>query len=157
MNDNDMAEYKNLQLDKQLCFALYAATHAITRAYRSRLGKVGLTYPQYLVMLVLWETDGLPVNHLADKLYLDSGTLTPLLKRLEKIGFIARQRDSDDERVVNVRLTQVGSNLKHEVATMQQSVACQTGLSSTEFVELRAALHRLTETIRENQQQAMMA
>lgn len=146
-----MSNYENLQLKNQLCFALYAATHAIIRSYRSRLGKVGLTYPQYLVLLVLWETDGMTVKSLAQRLTLDSGTLTPLLKRLENAGLLVRKRSTDDERVVNIFLTDAGRNLQHEVAAMQREVACQTGLSPVEFFALRDSLDRLVETINHNQ------
>lgn len=148
-----MTNYENLQLNNQLCFALYAATHAIIRSYRSRLGNAGLTYPQYLVLLVLWETDGMTVKGLAQRLALDSGTLTPLLKRLENIGLVVRQRSTVDERVVNIFLTEEGRALEHEVARMQREVACQTGLSTTEFFALRDMLNRLTETINLNQQE----
>ncbi|MCH8263328.1 MAG: MarR family transcriptional regulator [Proteobacteria bacterium] len=149
-----MSNYENLRLNNQLCFALYTATHAIVRAYRPRLGKVGLTYPQYLVLLVLWETDGMTVKGLAHRLKLDSGTLTPLLKRLESAGLMTRRRSLEDERIVNIFLTPEGQALEHKVAQMQHEVACQTELSPTEFVELRDTLYRLIETMTESQQAA---
>ncbi len=93
-----------LRLDNQLCFSIYAASRAITRAYRPLLDPLGLTYPQYLVLLTLWEKDGLTVNEIGHKLYLDSGTLTPLLKRMEATGYIVRGKPKDDERKVEVRL-----------------------------------------------------
>lgn len=142
-----MSRYENLLLDNQLCFALYAATHAITRAYRARLGEFGLTYPQYLVLLVLWENDGQTVKGLAQKLNLDSGTLTPLLKRLESAGFIVRRRSLADERVVVVSLTPAGAGLQPAIADVQHHVACQTGLSPEELAALRDSLHNLTKTI----------
>lgn len=142
-----MPEYDNLRLDNQLCFALYAATHAVTRAYRPGLGDVSLTYPQYLVMLVLWEHGAQSVRDLGRRLLLDSGTLTPLLKRLEKSGFVARHRCPDDERVVIVDVTDTGHALRHEVARVQASVACRSGLSRSEFLELRDTLRRLTEAM----------
>ncbi len=145
-----MSEYKNLKLDHQLCFALYAATHAITRAYRSALENTGLTYTQYLVMLALWESDGASVNSIAQRLELNSATLTPMLKRLESAGFIVRSRSSIDERIVKIKLTDIGKNLKHEVAKAQQNVECQTGLCDQEFILLRESLHRLTETMAES-------
>ncbi|MCH8078302.1 MAG: MarR family transcriptional regulator [Proteobacteria bacterium] len=149
-----MCTINNLTLC-QLCFALYVATYAIVRAYRPRLGKVGLTYPQYLVLLVLWETDGMTVKGLAHRLKLDSGTLTPLLKRLESAGLMARRRSLEDERIVNIFLTsEEGQTLEHEVAQMQYEVACQTELLPTEFVELRDTLCRLIETMTESQQAA---
>jgi len=101
-----MSKFENLQLKNQLCFALYAATNAITRSYRNRLNHLGLTYPQYLVMMVLWETDGLTVKNLAERLHLDSATITPLLKRLEAMGFVHRRRNTSDERVVNIFLSE---------------------------------------------------
>ena len=94
-----------LRLDNQVCFALYSASLAMTKLYKPLLDALGLTYPQYLVMLVLWEQDGLTVSELGERLYLDSGTLTPLLKRLEATGLVARQRDAQDERRVRVMLT----------------------------------------------------
>ncbi len=140
-------QYKNLLLDNQLCFALYAATHAITRAYRSRLSQYGLTYSQYLVLLVLWETDKLTVKHIAQSLKLDSGTLTPLLKRLENADLISRVRSQQDERELIIGLTTAGKRLRHKIAGLQKEVACETGLKIKEFEELKKTLNRLTETI----------
>ena len=97
-----------LQLDNQLCFALYSTSLAMTKLYKPLLAELGLTYPQYLAMLVLWESDGLMVSELGDRLYLDSGTLTPLLKRLEASGYISRLRDVNDERRVHITLTSTG-------------------------------------------------
>lgn len=101
-----------LKLDSMLCFAVYAAEHAFTRFYKPRLDALGLTYPQYLVFLVLWEADGITVKALGDKLFLDSGTITPLLKRLEARGLLRRQRDEEDERQVRIFLTQEGRALR---------------------------------------------
>ncbi len=142
-----MSNYENLLLNNQLCFALYAATNAIIRVYRPKLGSVGLTYPQYLVLLVLWESDGMTVKSLAQWLKLDSATITPLLKRLEKVGLLTRKRNAEDERIVNIFLTEKGKDLEHEVAAMQKKVACQTGLKDKEFFELRDTLHRLVDTM----------
>ena len=128
-----MVDYNNLKLDQQLCFALYAATHSLTRAYRVSLEPLGITYTQYLVMLVLWESDGMSVGKIAQRLELDSATLTPMLKRLEVAGFISRTRNSKDERIVEIKLTEAGKQLQHEIAQVQLGVACKTGLSSTEF------------------------
>src|SRR5438270_12845677 len=100
-----------LLLDNQLCFALYSTSLAMTKLYKPLLDELGLTYPQYLVMLVLWEGDGLMVSELGQRLYLDSGTLTPLLKRLEASGLVSRMRDVDDERRVRVHLTAAGRKL----------------------------------------------
>lgn len=148
-----MADFENLKLKNQLCFALYAATNAITRSYQTRLSKVGLTYSQYLVMMVLWEKDGIPVKTLADHLQLDSATITPMLKRLESGGYLTRQRNTSDERVVNVALTTKGREIQATVAEMQKQVACQTGLSEIEFVGLRSSLHQLVDTIRSGQEE----
>ena len=146
-----MSQFENLKLKNQLCFALYAATNAITRAYRSRLSHIGLTYSQYLVMMVLWEADGITVKNIAQQLHLDSPTITPLLKRLESAGFLKRQRNANDERVVNIFLTDAGRNIQARVAEMQKGVACQTGMQETQFIELRSTLHELIDTINQNQ------
>lgn len=145
-----MNEYENLKLDHQLCFALYAASHALTQAYRNALEKSGLTYAQYLVMLVLWDSNGVSLNYIAQKLGLSSATLTPMLKRLEAARFIERTRSVQDERTLEIKLTGIGSNLRHEVAKAQQSVECQTGLSEEEFFQLRDSLHCLVETMDKN-------
>src|SRR5512141_147840 len=100
-----MAQRDPLHLEDQLCFALYNASRALTRAYAPLLAPLGVTYPQYLVLLVLWERDGLPVKELGERLTLDSGTLTPLLKRLEHQGLVERRRGEDDERIVRIHLT----------------------------------------------------
>ena len=142
-----MPTYDHLLLDNQLCFALYAATNAITRIYREPLGKLGLTYPQYLVMVVLWERDTHTVKSLAEALQLDSSTLTPLLKRLETAGWVSRTRDSSDERVVRIELTAAGKALRRPVSAIQKGVACRTKLPQDEFVALRQQLHALAETM----------
>ena len=136
-----------LLLDNQLCFALYAATNAVTRAYRGPLGQVGLTYPQYLVMLVLWQRGNCTVKQLADTLLLDSSTLTPLLKRLEAAGWISRNRDRKDERMLWVALTADGQALRAPVAAIQQGVACRTQLAQAELATLRGQLRALAETM----------
>ncbi len=146
-----MSQFENLRLKNQLCFALYAATNAITRAYRSRLSHIGLTYWQYLVMMVLWEADGITVKNIAQQLHLDSPTITPLLKRLESAGFVSRQRSASDERVVNVFLTDAGHSIQARVADMQKDVACQTGMAEKQFIELRSTLHELVDSINSNQ------
>jgi DNA-binding MarR family transcriptional regulator len=133
----------SLRLDDQLCFALYAATNAITRTYRGPLAEIGLTYPQYLVMLVLWEHGTQSVKGLADRLDLDSSTLTPLLKRLAAGGLITRLRDADDERIVRIGLTAQGSALQEPASHIQARVACRTRLSEDRFVALRGELHQL--------------
>ncbi len=109
-----------LRLDNALCFAIYSANHAITRAYKPLLDKHGLTYPQYLVMLVLWDRDRQTVSGIGDVLFLESSTLTPLLKRLEAAGFVRRERDPDDERQVVVHLTQAGKDLRSSLSDVPQ-------------------------------------
>lgn len=138
-----MSDFKNLYLNNQLCFALYSATHAVTRAYREHLSKVGLTYPQYLVMLALWEHQNQTVKSLAELLNLDSPTLTPLLKRLEIAGLLNRVRSKEDERIVIISLTPSGQALQDTVSKIQQKVSCETGLSEQEYIELRIKLHHL--------------
>src|SRR5271154_2326289 len=103
-----------LQLGSQLCFAIYSAAHAFNRVYKPLLDRLGLTYPQYLVMLVLWERDGVPVKDIGERLFLDSGTLTPLLKRLEQAGLINRTRSTEDERQVMIALTAKGEALREK-------------------------------------------
>ncbi len=142
-----MSAYDHLLLENQLCFALYAATNAVTRVYREPLGKLGLTYPQYLAMLVLWESGAHTVKSLADALQLDSSTLTPLLKRLETSGWVSRTRDPVDERVVRIELTAAGKALRRPVSAIQKGVACRTKLSQTDFVALRRQLHALAQTV----------
>ena len=144
-------KYENLKLDNQLCFALYSATHALTRAYRNALESTGITYTQYLVMLALWENNHLTVKSVADRLDLDSASLTPILKRLEVAGFLTRQRNKADERVVEIALTENGHALQDDVANIQKRVACQTGLPPDEFEVLKSSLHKLVETMHANE------
>ncbi|WP_342106213.1 MarR family winged helix-turn-helix transcriptional regulator [Methylobacterium sp. SI9] len=117
------------RLDNQLCFAVYAAAHAFGRAYRNLLGRYELTYPQYLVLLVLWEQDGLSVKEIGNRLFLDSGTLTPLLKRLEVSGRVRRARDRVDERQVSIFLTPAGARLRDVLACIPDEAGDLTGLS----------------------------
>jgi DNA-binding MarR family transcriptional regulator len=137
----------DLELDRQVCFALYAASRAVTQLYRPVLDALGLTYPQYLVMLVLWEHGSTTVKELSAKLELDSGTLSPLLKRLEAAGMVTRQRMAADERSVEVRLTDAGAALRSCATTVPRKVAGATGLRSAELAALRRDLVRLTEAV----------
>ena len=139
-----MDDNASLLLDEQLCFALYSASNHIIRAYRGPLAEIGLTYPQYLAMLVLWQHGGQSVKGLSDRLLLDSSTLTPLLKRLEGAGLVNRQRDQGDERVVRVFLTPQGQALRSTAAQIQRQVAQRTRLSNQGFIQLRAQLNELT-------------
>ena len=125
-----------LALDKQLCFALYSASLAMTKVYKPLLAPLGLTYPQYLVMLALWEHDGQSVSALGDKLALDSGTLTPLLKRLETQGRVRRERDAEDERRVIVQLTPAGRQMKVEARRIPREIGRASGCELSEIVDL---------------------
>jgi DNA-binding MarR family transcriptional regulator len=131
------------KLERQLCFAVYSTAHAFTRAYKPILDKVGLTYPQYLAMLVLWEKSELPVKTIGEKLDLDSGTLSPLLKRLEQNGLIKRTRDSRDERQVLVSLTPKGDAMRGEVDTIMGSIGDAIGCTLDEMTEIRKLLEGL--------------
>jgi DNA-binding MarR family transcriptional regulator len=132
-----------LLLDNQLCYALYAAAHRMTKSYRPMLERMGLTYPQYLVLLVLWENDGITVSEIGRRLRLDSGTLTPVLKRLEGAGFLLRSRRRSDEREVEIALTAKGRDLRAEAAAVRESVMCQLNLSEPEIQAMRADLNAL--------------
>ena len=114
-----------LLLENQLCFPFYAVSRLITRAYQSLLEPLGLTYPQYLVMLALWEADGVPIQHLSDRLLLNTNTLTPLLKRLESSRLVTRRREDSDERVVIIRLTEEGRSLKEEARRVPEALVEQ--------------------------------
>jgi DNA-binding MarR family transcriptional regulator len=137
-----------LRLDNQLCFAVYSASLAMTKLYKPVLAKLGLTYPQYLVMLVLWESDGLMVSELGQRLSLDSGTLTPLLKRLETTGLIARIRDVADERRVHVSLTAAGRKLKSRAASVPGCLLAATQCSIPELVSLTQQIQTLRDRIK---------
>jgi len=136
-----------LTLDKQLCFAIYAAGHAFTRFYKPRLEALDLTYPQYLVFLVLWEEDGLTVKALGEKLYLDSGTITPLVKRLEARGLLVRKRDEDDERMVRVQLTPEGQAMREKALAIPLAIAGASGLDQAGFEHLKSELDTLRERL----------
>jgi DNA-binding MarR family transcriptional regulator len=143
-----------LQLDAQLCFAVYSAAHAYNRLYRPLLDRLRLTYPQYLVMLVLWETDGPTVKALGKRLLLDSGTLTPLLKRLEAAGLVSRERSATDERQVLIQLTEAGRALKDEAASIPPLIGGAFGRSEADaqalketLIDLRDRLNAKSETI----------
>jgi MarR family transcriptional regulator, organic hydroperoxide resistance regulator len=136
-----------LALDQQLCFALYSSSLAMTKFYKPVLEPLGLTYPQYLVMLVLWERDGATVSELGQRLTLDSGTLTPLLKRLQAGGLLARTRDTADERRVLVQLTAAGRALKARAAKVPPQVACAAACPLDELTALTARLKQLRDDI----------
>ena len=135
--------YDLLRLDNQLCFALYAATRAISKTYRQRLGPMGLTYPQYLVLIVLWEQDGIMISEIGAKLMLDSGTLTPLIKRLEGMKIVQRERGKEDERQVRVWLSSKGRNLRDMALDARRFVACRLDMTEREILALRTDLMSL--------------
>lgn len=135
-------------LDGQICFALYNASRAITAQYRDLLAPLGLTYPQYLVMLVLWQTGPLTVTRLGDQLQLDSGTLSPLLRRLHTAGLIDRARRVDDERSVQVSLTETGTALQTRAAHIPERICASTGLGPSEIDSLRHQINELAEHVR---------
>lgn len=135
-------------LDEQLCFALYAASRAIVGCYRPQLDALGLTYPQYLVMLVLWEREQATVTSIGSALQLETGTLSPLLKRLEAAGFVSRRRQEVDERSVLVSLTSAGREVRARVPDVQRHVVDATAMTESEIADLREALHLLTLRLR---------
>lgn len=141
-----------LAVDRQLCFALYASSLAMTKLYRPLLEPLGLTYPQYLVMLALWERDGAGVGELGERLSLDSGTLTPLLKRLEAAGLLLRLRDADDERRVRVALTAGGRALRRKAEAVPATIAAASGCSLDELSDLTARLQALRLQLQANLQ-----
>jgi MarR family transcriptional regulator, organic hydroperoxide resistance regulator len=145
-------EFEQLKLGNQLCFPVYAASRLITREYQPYLDKLGITYPQYLVLMVLWETDGISVNEISQKLILNTNTVTPLLKRMESMGILRRQRSQSDERKVIVELTDKGRQLRNEAAEIPAKLA--SGLISgsmniDELMELKAKLYHVINFLNE--------
>jgi DNA-binding MarR family transcriptional regulator len=147
-----MSKTPSHSVDQMLCFAVYSAGHAFTRFYKPRLEALELTYPQYLVFLVLWETDDITVKTLGERLFLDSGTITPLIKRLEARGLVSRHRDEQDERQVRIRLTKDGRAMQAKAEAIPLAVAEGTGLTfegaeaiRRELMALRARLDGLTD------------
>jgi MarR family transcriptional regulator, organic hydroperoxide resistance regulator len=143
--------YQQLDLDAQLCFPLYAATRAVTRRYGELLAEVQLTYPQYLTLLALWQSDAsdkhLSVGALGERLRLDSGTLTPLLKRLESAGLVVRRRDASDERRVLIELTDEGWALRERVAHVPKELFASLAFSPKEATELRRLLAKVIDSV----------
>jgi MarR family transcriptional regulator, organic hydroperoxide resistance regulator len=144
-----MAGYPQFELDRQLCFALYTASRAVVRAYAPLLEDTGLTYPQYITMLVLWQEPDQPrsVGELGDRLHLDSGTLTPLLKRLATMGYVTRFRDAEDERRVLVTLTAEGLALRDRLAAVPESLLACLGMNASDASALRDQLTALTASL----------
>ncbi len=131
---------ERLKLDNQLCFLLYASSRAVTQIYQPLLEPLGLTYPQYLVMMVLWEEGRASVRRLCERLYLDSGTLTPLLSRLQAAGLVRKQRSHEDERVVDVSLTPAGRRLERSAGSVPEALLCRLGMSLAEVTRLHREL-----------------
>ena len=144
---NERDDDPMLQLNNQLCFAVYSTAHTFNRIYKPLLEPLGLTYPQYLVMLVLWEEDGATVKAIGDKLHLDSGTLTPLLKRMETAAHITRTRESADERQVRIALTPAGRALKAKAKSVPTRILAATGRSVADIKALKAEIMRLQDSI----------
>ncbi|WP_283607517.1 MarR family winged helix-turn-helix transcriptional regulator [Mycolicibacterium poriferae] len=136
-----------LRLEEQLCFALYSASRAVTSAYRPLLDELNLTYPQYLVLLVLWEDDACTIGQLGDRLHLDSGTLSPLIKRLEAAGLVRRQRSNADERRVDVTLTAEGRALEDRAACIPERLLGSTDADPAQLAALREALTLITSEV----------
>ena len=143
-----MGSATGIRLDNQLCVALYDASRAIVGCYRPLLDRIGLTYSQYVVLLVLWEHDAMTLRDLGHEVHLDSGTLSPLLKRLEANGVVTRQRSAADERVLEVALTEKGRALYDDAVRVQAQVEEMTGLAPAELAELRDSLRALTARLR---------
>ena len=142
--------YDVLKLQNQLCFPLYAASRSVIRLYHPYLSALDLTYTQYIVMLVLWEEKKCNVTELGQKLYLDSGTLTPLLKKLESKGYITRTREASDERCLSVSLTDEGEKLQHKAASVPKSMASCVNLSEDEAKSLYCTLYKILESLRKD-------
>jgi len=138
MNQDDL-----LKLENQVCFPLYVASRLITRAYQPMLDEMGITYPQYLVLLTLWENDGQTVNQISKELYLNTNTITPLLKRMEKTGIIARTRSREDERKVLITLTEQGKALKEKAYCIPEEILGKMGQTTSEVFQLKDQLHAL--------------
>jgi len=147
MKFNETHSDAALFLDNQVCFALYSTSLAMTKTYKPLLAKLGLTYPQYVVMLVLWQADGVMVSDIGERLFLDSGTLTPLLKRLEAQALIARVRDVDDERRVRIQLTAKGRKLKDKARNIPACVSDKAQCDMQELLALRQQLQSLRDRL----------
>jgi DNA-binding MarR family transcriptional regulator len=142
---NDLPAH--LMLSDQLCFAVYSTAHAFNRFYKPLLERLGLTYPQYLVMLVLWERDGIAVKEIGERLFLDSGTLTPLLKRMEGMGLVKRTRSTEDERQVLVALTAQGRELREKARTLPQSILSAAQCSVSEITAMKDEIVKLRDKL----------
>jgi len=147
----EMSENPDLMIENQVCFSLYSAANAIIRAYRPMLKSLDLTYPQYLVMIVLWQYDGINVKALGNKLHLDSGTLTPLLKRLESKQLLSRVRGEKDERVREIYLTEQGKQLKAQAEKVPNQMLCKSKLPIDELLTLKTGCDKIYENLEEGE------
>jgi len=138
-----------LKLENQLCFSIYAASRAITKIYRPFLDKLGITYPQYLVLLVLWECESISLKDLGNKLYLDSGTLTPLLKRLESMELLKRERSKEDERVLCVSITEKGLEMKQEAVKVPECILGTMNADLAFLANLKSEVDKLLKDLKE--------
>lgn len=143
-----MDKYDSLKLENQLCFPLYAAAKEIVRKYKPFLEEIDLTYTQYITMMVMWEEEEINVTHLGEKLYLDSGTLTPLLKKLEKKGYITRQRSKDDERTLDVKVTEEGLKLRDQALSIPSNISGCIKLSKDEAIILYKTLNKILDELK---------
>jgi DNA-binding MarR family transcriptional regulator len=141
-------KYESIKLDNQVCFSLYAASREIIKLYKPVLDKFNLTYTQYIAMLVLWEDEKSTVKDIGKRLHLDSGTLTPLLKKIENMGLIKRYRDVNDDRVVIVELTKAGKLLKDDITEVPREMVCKINMSKEDLLELKEKLDILLKAVK---------
>ncbi|MCG9751465.1 MarR family transcriptional regulator [Vibrio brasiliensis] len=146
-SDGPLSAEQSLLLDNQVCFPLYSASNAVIRTYRPLLDKLELTYSQYLVMMVLWQNDGVSVKDVGNRLHLDSGTLTPLLKRLESKGFVVRGRSEQDERVRVLKLTEAGADLKQQALQVPAEMKCKIQLDLDELLLLKKLCEKVVKKL----------
>ena len=143
-----MDKYEKIKLDNQLCFSLYAASREVIKTYKPQLDKYGLTYTQYIAMLVVWEYEKITVKEMGQKLHLDSGTLTPVLKKLLSMELIDKYRDKEDDRVVIVEVTEKGRKMKEEIIEVPEKMYCKFGKNIEDVVELKRLLDNLLATFK---------
>lgn len=148
MDNKNLSEFDSLALKNQLCFALYVCSKEIIKRYGPLLEKHKLTYTAYIALMALWETDGISVKQLGEKLFLDSGTLTPLLKKMESQGLIVRERSKEDERTVFINLTEEGRNLKEECREIPASMFCLNLIDASKAPDLLNSLHEMMEKLK---------
>lgn len=142
-----MDKFENLKLNNQVCFPLYAASREVIKLYKPFLDKYNLTYTQYITMLVLWEGEKITIKELCKKLYLDSGTITPVIKKLESMGLIIKYRDKSDERIVIVELTAKGRELKEEVVKVPEQISCKINGNVEDLLTLKNLLEKVLNSI----------